>query len=61
MLIRDGWYILATNVGENLMTAANLFKLYVANTLELTQHRTRNIRVVLNGRVEKAWNIFGLD
>ena len=28
MLIRDGWYILATNVGENLMSAANLFKLY---------------------------------
>lgn len=28
MLIRDGWYLLVTNVGNDLMTAANLFKLY---------------------------------
>ena len=28
MLIRDGWYILATNVDNDRMTEANLFKLY---------------------------------
>jgi len=28
MLTRDGWYILVTNVGEDVMTASNLFKLY---------------------------------
>src|ERR1035437_2962075 len=28
MLIRDGWYLLVTNVNNDLMTAANLFKLY---------------------------------
>lgn len=28
MLIRDGWYLLVTNVGKHLMTAMNLFKLY---------------------------------
>jgi hypothetical protein len=28
MLIRDGWYLLVTNVSKELMTAANLFKLY---------------------------------
>ena len=28
MLIRDGWYLLVTNVKEDLMTASKLFKLY---------------------------------
>ena len=28
MLIRDGWYLLVTNVKSDLMTAAKLFKLY---------------------------------
>lgn len=28
MLIRDGWYLLATNVKEDLMSATKLFKLY---------------------------------
>ena len=28
MLVRDGWYLLATNVESDRMTAANLFKLY---------------------------------
>lgn len=28
MLIRDGWYLLVTNVKEELMTASKLFKLY---------------------------------
>jgi hypothetical protein len=28
MLIRDGWYLLVTNVEAHLMTAGNLFKLY---------------------------------
>jgi hypothetical protein len=28
MLIRDGWYLLVTNVKNDLMTAAKLFKLY---------------------------------
>lgn len=28
MLMRDGWYLLVTNVDKELMTSANLFKLY---------------------------------
>ena len=28
MLVRDGWYLLVTNVTKDLMSAANLFKLY---------------------------------
>jgi hypothetical protein len=28
MLIRDGWHLIATNVGKDLMPAENLFKLY---------------------------------
>jgi IS4 transposase len=28
MLVRDGWYLLVTNVEDHLMSASNLFKLY---------------------------------
>jgi hypothetical protein len=37
MLLRDGWHILITNIGEDLMAASDLFKLYTTRwQIEIT-------------------------
>jgi len=37
MLLRDGWYLLITNIGEDLMGSTDLFKLYATRwQIEIT-------------------------